>query len=349
MRHLKCLTIVFTLSLLTGAAAKAGDSQQIDVSLGDVSINKVTFLVAADAGIYVKNGLNVHQFITPDAAEKIRHSGIVVPDSFVGKGGKDAAISIGGGVPMMYAMATDARAANRVILATTDDRLQDHIIVAHDITSLDQLKGKRLGYSSLGSVTHVTARLFAEHMGWDPDHDVSLMANGNNINALKSGEVDAVVGSELIQAIAAKEGWRDLVDLATYDLPLVGSSVTANRKWLQAHPDEAARFVKATVEAIALTKTNKQVVFDALAKWFNITDREAQQRMYDQEISELPKKPYPSVDGIKKAMEVYSFREMTMHPAEYYYDARFMADLDKSGFIDKLYTDAAHAPIEQRC
>lgn len=335
------ITTVLSLALLAGAPAFAADSKPIDVALGDVSINKVTFLVAADAGIYEKNGLNVHQFITPDAAEKIRHSGINVPDSFVGKDSKAAPISIGGGVPMMYSMATDARAVDRVILATTDDKLQDHIIVAHDITSLDQLKGKRLGFSGLGSVTHVTARLFAEHMGWDPDHDISLMANGNNINALEKGQVDAVVGSELIQAIAAKEGWHDLVDLASYNIPLVGSSVTVERKWLQDNPDAAARFVKSTVEAIALTKTNKQVVFDALAKWFNITDRDAQQHMYDQEIAELPQKPYPSVEGIKKAMEVYNFHQMTMHPAEYYYDAHFMADLDKSGFIDKLYGQAS--------
>jgi len=53
--------------------------------------------VAADNGIYRKYGLDVHQSITANAADRIRRSGINVPDGFVGKGGgDDAQISVGG-------------------------------------------------------------------------------------------------------------------------------------------------------------------------------------------------------------------------------------------------------------
>ena len=55
----------------------------LDVALGDVSLNKVAFLIAADAGIYARNGLNVHQFITPGAAQVARNSGVVVPPDYV--------------------------------------------------------------------------------------------------------------------------------------------------------------------------------------------------------------------------------------------------------------------------
>jgi ABC-type nitrate/sulfonate/bicarbonate transport system substrate-binding protein len=41
---------------------------RVDVSLGDVSINKVPFLVAADQGLYAKYGLDVHQTISAGAA-----------------------------------------------------------------------------------------------------------------------------------------------------------------------------------------------------------------------------------------------------------------------------------------
>ena len=46
------------------AAAGAGGGSEltgVDVSLADVSINKVPQLVAADQGLYAKYGLNVHQ------------------------------------------------------------------------------------------------------------------------------------------------------------------------------------------------------------------------------------------------------------------------------------------------
>jgi ABC-type nitrate/sulfonate/bicarbonate transport system substrate-binding protein len=64
MKHL------MAAALVAGSicAAQAQDLIAVNVSLGDVSLNKVAFLVAADNGIYEKNGLKVRQFITANAA-----------------------------------------------------------------------------------------------------------------------------------------------------------------------------------------------------------------------------------------------------------------------------------------
>src|SRR5215813_2528490 len=77
----------------------------LDVALGDVSLNKVAFLIAADAGIYARNGLDVHQFITPGAAQVARNSGVVVPSEYVKADLGMAPIDIGGGSPMIYRVA----------------------------------------------------------------------------------------------------------------------------------------------------------------------------------------------------------------------------------------------------
>ena len=39
----------------------------------------------------------------------------------------------------------------------------------------------------------------------------------------------------------------------------------------------------------------------------------------------------------REAIEVYDYREMRLHKAEDFVDASFVAELDKSGFIDGLY------------
>src|SRR5215207_1841639 len=116
---------ILTAALLAGSvgAAQAQDLIPIDVSLGDVSLNKVAFLVAGDNGIYEKNGLKVRQFITANAANRIRRSGVNVPAEFVGTDEDEEAapISVGGGSPLIVRMTSDARATNRVILATFED------------------------------------------------------------------------------------------------------------------------------------------------------------------------------------------------------------------------------------
>lgn len=309
----------------------------LEVGLGDVSLTKLIFLVAYDAGVYAKDGLDVHQYITPRAAEVVRRSGVIVPPQFIrASTGDDVPITIEGGSPRLVEMTTSALAADRVIIATTDNTARFHIISRSDITSPEQLKGKRLGYTEFGAITQLMAIAFAQKMGWNPDRDISLIADGTAFDVLKSGREDAFVGDEITQAMAAQLGYRDLVDLSTYHIPLAGSGVNASRSWLRDHRDVAARFIKATVDAIALVKTNKAVAFASLAKWYGITDPTQQEKMYAQ-VADLPRKPYPSVDGIKEVMSIYRYREMQIHRPEDFYDASFVRDLDQSGYIDSLY------------
>ena len=54
--------------------ALSADLLPVSVELGDVSLTKLPFIVAAESGIYERNGLKVHQFISPRAAELIQQS-----------------------------------------------------------------------------------------------------------------------------------------------------------------------------------------------------------------------------------------------------------------------------------
>jgi NitT/TauT family transport system substrate-binding protein len=308
----------------------------LEVSLGDVSLNKVAFLVAGDNGIYEKNGLKVRQFITQSAAERIRRSGVNVPPDFV-KGDKSdsAPISIGGGSPLIVSMTSDARTTDRVILATTDGTARFHIIAAKDIQSVDDLKGKRLGYSVYGSVSHLMALALLKIKGWSPDDDISLIAEGMAYDALKKNKVDAFIGSEIYYTMAEKFGAKDLVDFSTFSIPIAGSGINADRAWLKDNRETARRFVKATVDAYALMKKDKQVTRAAIAKWYNVTDAAQQDRMYAQ-VVDSPDKPYPAVDGIRQVMALYTYRELKKHKTEDFYDSSFISELDKSGYLDRV-------------
>ena len=333
------IAICTASSAVAGVASmvQAQELSKIQVSLGDVSLNKAAFLVAGDNGIYQRHGLEVRQFITASAAERIRRSGINVPPDFVGKGGADdAQISIGGGSPLIVAMTTDARATDRVILATTDGQARFHIISSTELKSVEDLKGKRLGFSSFGSVSHLMALALLKKKGWSSESDISLMGEGMAYSALKAGKVDAFIGSEIYYTMAAKNGAKDLVDLSQYDIPIAGSGINAERQWLKGNRDIALRFVAATIEAYAVMKRDKQVVRAALAKWYNVTDPAQQEDMY-QQVAQSPAKPYPSVEGIKMVMALFTHRELQRHKAEDFYDSSLVAELDKSGFIDRIY------------
>ena len=80
-----------------------------------------------------------------------------------------------------------------------------------------------------------------------------------------------------------------------------GDRPEAEKAWLGKNRETAARFIKATVEAIALIKTNKPVALAAMKKWYGITDPAHQESIYV-EAAKLASKPYPNIEGIKAVL-----------------------------------------------
>ena len=331
--------LVFAIFLLSSIGAPLGAADEpikLRVGLGDVSLNKIPFVAAYEAGIYKKNGLDVEQTVTPAAAEVARRTGVIVPPEMVRAGGKETPIVIGGGSPLIVRWTSDAQADDRVIVACTDQVVRWRIIGRPELAGVEQLKGRRLGYSGYGAVTHFVALAFSGIMGWNPQQDLSLMSGANTMDALKSGRVDAIIASELHETLALAAGYKMLVALDKYNIPNAGSGVNVSRAYLKNNQEAVRRFVKSTVEAIALVKRDKQAAFHAMAKWYKVTDPKQQEDFY-REIANLPRKAYPSVEGIKKVMEIYNSHEMRKYKPEDFYDASFMRALDQSRFIDGLY------------
>ena len=333
-RLLKLSLLIF-LAVGTRGTALAQQLTPLRVRLGDVAMQKVPFLVAYDEGIYKKNGLDVDQFITPGAAETVRRSGVAVPGEYVRD--DSAPISIGGGNGVVYGRSRNARSQDRVILASTAYIVHWQIVARPEFTRLEQLKGKRLGYSSPGAMTHFIALKLAQRMGWDPDQDISLLEGALALDTLRSGAVDAFIAYEIPRVMAMAEGYTVLTDLSDWKMPIAGSGVSTTRAWLKDNRETARRFIRSLVEAIALLKKDKSVGTRAMKKWYGIPDSEQLSVMYDSDIDWIPQKPYPAVEGIQAAIDLYNNNELrNLKPADFIDDS-FVKELDESGFIDSLY------------
>jgi NitT/TauT family transport system substrate-binding protein len=331
--------VLVSAGLISAASAPRSYAQapplSITVELGDVSATKLPFIVAADNGIYEKNGLKVTQFITPAAAAAVRKNGVVVPPDFV-RSGVVGDINIGGGSPTLVRMTSVATAPHRIILATTDNISRFHILSRPDMAKPEDLKGKRIGYGNPGALDQFSFIMFLRKMGWSPAHDVSMFSSGGAPKDVLEDRVDAFASDELGVYAAKKMGLKDLVDLRPYGFVMPGSGVNALAEWLPKNRDAAARFIKATVEAIALIQNDKQAALSSMKKWYGITDPQRLEAIYAEEAA-LPRKPYPSIEGLRNMQSIYDWREMEIRKPEDFVDSTFISDLDKSGFIDGLY------------
>lgn len=339
----KKIVVVLLIALGAWAGPVSGYAQQellpVHLTIVSVSPSKLVVWVAANEGLFKKNGLDVQHFIPPSSAEGFKKlTGIDVPAQYV-RETPASPVTIGGGTPGIVRRGADAKAKKRLIVLSADNMAKWPIFARKDITKPEQLKGKRIGHSE--NIGHFHALLFLEKMGWDPTRDVTLVPS-QQLDGLETGAIDAFVDDEVVSFVATSRGYKPLVDIEAWKVPMTITGITVDEDWLQEHRETTRRLVKAYVEAIALMKNNKQVAVRAMVKYWNVTDPKMQDWFYDRGVALIARKPYPSVEGVKKTMQLYDSEQMRKYKPEDFYDASFVRELDQSGFIDGLYKGSTH-------
>jgi hypothetical protein len=79
-----------------------------------------------------------------------------------------------------------------------------------------------------------------------------------------------------------------------------------------------------------------------MSKYFKgLDDKEVLDKSYDLAFGDnvMPRKQYPTIEGIKTVLEALAPKEAKAKQAkpEDFVDARFIKELDESGYIDNLY------------
>jgi NitT/TauT family transport system substrate-binding protein len=320
----------------TAAAYSSANPIPLKVSLGDVDITKIVGVVALEEGIFQKNGLAVDMWVTTGAAEIAEGNGIFVPKQYIRSGQAD--VGIGGGTPLVNSVATNVDSLDRVILGSLDNIVHWWIIAKPEIKRVEDLKGKRIGFSGVGAMTHYIILELCRRMGWDPRYDIVPMSEAISVDNLETDQVDAFISPGMATVEFEAKGIKPIADLRKLwgPVPIAGSGLVSTKTFVRENPEAVRRFVKSIVEALALMKQNREVAFRGMAKWYGVSDREKQNANY-LVADTLPSKPYPAIDGIKKTMELYDSLGMRRHKPEDFYDDRFVRELDESGYIDSLY------------
>jgi ABC-type nitrate/sulfonate/bicarbonate transport system substrate-binding protein len=343
--------VVVVCAAVAAATSCGGDQGLIplNVELGTRSVSKLPFVIAEDQGLYRKYGLAVSlRMPLAEAADAIdtHDSGlsVLLRERFLQLVGSSdppwvSDIHVDGHTPSIVRHMQQARAPLRIALAANDCLARAHVIGNTGITSIEQLKGKRLGISARTDTTlGYVGLMLAQRMGWDPVFDLSIKTDGRDVAALRGGYVDAIVASEFIYAEARQAGYPILDDASTWNLPIGGNSVMAVKGWLErgTNREAAKRFLQATIEGLAIFHRDRALAIQVMRKWHAVDDPEVAQLAYEQGAS-LSRKPYPCYDGIARTMQLYDSHAMRQFKATDFYDDSIVKELDASGFIDRFY------------
>ncbi len=283
--------------------------------------------VTKEAGIFRKNGLDV---------ELLYISTTLLSQAML-SGGVD--IGTGTGVA---AIASHVEGSDLMILgsvSTTGSLV--YLISSKEITRAEQLEGKRIGVTRLGSSAHYVLRLALRELGIS-EKKVSVLqleSSANMLVALQKGNIDAFTTTDEYRFAAQKLGFHVLVDLRKLGIKTLAGDLFARRDFIQKNDEAVRRFIRAVVEGIHYYKTHKGRSMEIMARYMRAKDSELVRVGYDFYAPVYSAKPYPNVEGIKLALQDLAQRDPKAKDAkpEQFFDARFVKELDENGFIEGLY------------
>lgn len=225
------------------AAEKSTKLAPLRIAYVSRSILDMPFIIARDRGFFREEGLE-GELIFTNAIQSVQA---------VIAGSVDFGTATGSGIS-----AAVNGADVRVVFGLTDKPSFD-MVALPGITSVQQLRGKKVGISAPGSLTEILARqiLIANKV---PVDQVTLLPLGtSNVTylALKAGTIDATLVQIPQNFLAADEGFHKLAAGADVYRALQGG-LTTSKATINEKPELITKMIRATQRALRLIRNDRK-------------------------------------------------------------------------------------------
>ena len=250
-----CSLFLFAPPILL-AAESADKLTRIRMGLAARSTTSMPFFVAKERGFFREEGLEV-ELIVMQAIQTIQAT-LGNSTQFASATGSAVSAAVRG-------------ADIKVILAVTD-RPSFDLISQPNITSVQQLRGKKIGTGGVGSLAEILARRILAVNNVRPE-EVAILATGPShvtYLSLKAKVIDAAPLQMPLTFTAQDEGFRKLVSAGDVYQTVQGGLATTSAM-LTEQPELVTKVVRAMLRAARLIKSDKKYGIDFLkGPWLDI-------------------------------------------------------------------------------
>jgi NitT/TauT family transport system substrate-binding protein len=286
--------------------------------------------IAAEAGLFKKYDLEIPLvFVTPGAPAV-------------------AAILSGDSEVAVIGAASITRpfvAGNKepVIIGGIKSLLTHSILAKPDIKRAEQLKGKRIGVSRIGSNPHYFAVQALRHYGIDSREVSYIQAGGapETLAALVAQGIDAAVLTVPTDAQALKLGYHYVVYGPDLRIAYAATTFTTRRSIIAKRGPVIGRFMRAMAESAKIMHTDKEYTYKVLGKYLRVDDRKLLEASYNVEIKALEPRLMIKPEGLQSTLDEIAPvdpRAKNIKPQEMV-DTRYLDEMGKSGFMDQIWAE----------
>ena len=322
-----CLGLFLWIALPCGLMAQAPLSNVIlGHSGGAGSLDILRRIIERDK-IWEKYGLNVKSVYF--------NSGTVLIQAMAGGNIAGSESEVPGMVNLSVAGVTDVK-----VVTVTINRIEHVFVVRKNIAKPEDLKGKRLAVSRIGSASDTITRMVLRSWKIDPDKETILLQSGNTptrMTALAAGHVDgALVSPESVYKMLASGCCRVLADLADLPMDYARYGYAFPSSYIKTQRETLRRLFMAYLEGIYVFRTRPKAVYSILDEQ-DIKDPVIQKDVYERALKSVREFPVPEPNGIQSVLDSLPHPNARSIKPVSVMDTSILEEIKKSGFMDKLY------------
>src|SRR6266536_2825331 len=183
----------------------------------------------------------------------------------------------------------------------------DYILAAHpSIKRPEDLKGKRIGVSQLGSSTDFIARVAVRRLGLNPEKDVQIVGiggQGDRWTALTAGQVQASVFQSPFTLKARKAGYPTFIDFSKEDFEYTVAGPVTMRSFIRAERETVMNFMRGLADGMDFYRDekNKDRVIKFLGEYYKsnaVEELEETRKVYSQVTPGLPMISVKAIENV---------------------------------------------------
>ncbi|HEY2990717.1 MAG TPA: ABC transporter substrate-binding protein [Candidatus Binatia bacterium] len=309
------------------AFSQSKPAKKVRIGVPSVTVGNIIIFIARDARLFQKYGLD------PDIAV-VQGSGVA--SKAIVTGSLDIAP-----IATPTVISADLAGSDLVIVAHTMPSVIQALMVKPEIKRPEDLKGKKIAISTLGSLSDFLVRYIMKRKGLNPDRDVTFVQIGGDaerLAALNQGVADGAAISYPGYARAQKLGFAMLWD-SSKEISYPWMEIVTRQTTIQRDRDMVLNYMKAHLEGIALFKRDREFGKRVIKRTLKLDDDDLASESYELFSKAFLPVPYPNIRGMRTSFEYVAQTrpEIWNHRPEEFADVSFVEELDKGGFIKRLY------------
>ena len=329
-----CCTLAFLVLLAApvSSIAPATALDKIKFPYSPISYHSLPFLVAYEARLFEKHGLEVDP-VFAGASSLIVQSMLAGEADLAGMAGPAVISNVlkGGDVVQVAALVKSFSVP---------------LYVQPSITQIAQLSGKRVGVTRFGSVSHFTANAILDRSNVT---DAVIVQTGGYPESMTALSTNAIAGAMIPapQSVVLREkGFRELVSIKQIrdmNIRFIEQGVVARRAYAEKNADIVKRFIEAVYDGLKKIHDDKAFAVKVLSKYTKVTRQNMLDESYQAGIDAFAKDPRVPPEVFKDlaeqlvALKLIDAATAQKTPLTAYYDNRYVDELEKAGFFKRLW------------